>query len=445
MAWRWPMIALMWGALLFLMAPIAPSFAAAEITRITTPGGLEVWYTREPSVPIITVSLAFRGGSALDPAGRAGLATLAVSLLDEGAGTLDSQAFQRAVSDRAIRLNFDAGRDVVVANLSTISKHRTEAFRLLGLALTEPRFDAPAVERVRRQLLVSLANGENDPETVSARTWFHAVFPDHPYGVANDGTPEGVRAITVDDLRAFAAQRLARDNVVIGAAGDIAPEELATLIDGALGGLPAVAALHTPGPATLASLGETIVRTMAIPQSVVTFGLPGIERSDPDFYAAYVMNHILGGGGFTSRLYDEVRVKRGLVYSVYTYLRPLDNAALYLGGAATSNDRVAETIEVIRREIAKFAEAGATEAELDGAKRNLIGGFPLRFDNGAKIARMLVNLQLDSLGIDYFEHRNDLIDAVTLEDVQRVATRLLDPGRLTIVVVGAPEGLAPTP
>jgi zinc protease len=423
----------------------APAAASAKVEEIRTPRGLTVWYVREPTIPIISLSLEFRGGSAFDPAGKEGLASLVSGLMNEGAGELDSQAFQRAIVNEAISFSADAGLDGFTIGLQTLSDRRDKAFDLLGLALTRPRFDADAVERVRAQYLHLVSEARNDPEKRSAEGFFRLVFGQHPYGSPKDGTAESIAAITLDDLKTYARERFARDNVVIGAAGDVEPAEIARLVDHALGELPANAAPAALPDATLPSAGSLRVEHLDVPQSVVAFGLAGLKRADPDFYAAYVMNYTLGGGGFTSRLYQEVREKRGLAYLVYSYLYPLRAAGLYLGGVATENSRVAESLALIRAEIARMAEHGVTAEELAAAKRHLTGAYALRFDTGDKIANMLVGLQVDGLGIDYFEHRNDYINAVTVEDVARVAKRLLHPDRLVVVVAGNPQGLDATP
>ncbi len=430
-----------------LLLLLGAARAAPETTplRVVTPGGLEVWYVYEPSIPIIALNVAFAGGSAIDPPDKVGLASFATSLLDEGAGEMDSLAFQKAVVDRAIRLNFDIGRDFFSASLQTLSQHRDEAFRLLGLALAAPRFDAPAVERIRGQIQSILAEDENEPSTVAVRRWFAEIFPDHPYGRIKDGTPASIAAIAAGDLKAWASRRLARDNLTIGAAGDVSPEELGRLVDLAFGALPAAAAPVDVAEASVPSEGRVIVERMPLPQSVVTFGLAGLKRDDPDFYAAYVMNYILGGGGFTSRLYREIREERGLAYSVYSYLYPLRRAGLYSGSVATRNDRVAETLDLVRQEFARMADSGVSEAELKAAQTHLTGAFPLRFDSGGKIAGILVTMQLDELGIDYIQRRNNYIGAVTRADIARVARRLLDPERLIVVVVGDPAGLESSP
>ena len=435
-------------AMVLLAAAGGPDIAvpaeAVDIERVATPAGAEVWYSREARIPIVSVALAFRGGAALDPAGKEGLAAFAAGLFDEGAGDLDSQAFQRAVADRAIEFRVRTGRDHLWVTLNTLSRHRAEAFRLLGLALSAPRFDEPAVERVRRLLLNARATDAMNPRIAAADRWFRTVFPDHPYGRPADGTAAGIAAVTADDLRTFAATRLARDNVVIAAAGDVPAAEIAALIDSALGGLPASAAPATVGEAAFANAGRTVVVPLPSPQSAVVFGMPGLKRDDPDFYAAVVMNEVLGGGS-SSRLFAEVREKRGLAYDVYAYLHPLAHAGLYMGGAATRNDRVADTIAVVRAEIARLAADGVSEQELAAAKGHLTGAFPLRFDSGRKIARMMLHVRLQGLGIDYFDRRNGHIEAVAREDVARVARRLLRPDLLTLAVAGAPEGIETEP
>ena len=435
------------GLVLTLLVCALPALLAAEpiakVQRIVTPAGIEIWYVQEPNIPVISISLGFRGGTALDPPGKSGLANFALSLLDEGAGELDSLAFQKAIINRAIHLNSNASRDLVSVSLQTLTRNRDEAFRLLGLALGDARFEAEPVERVRRQILNVLADEERDPNTILARNWFSDVFQDHPYAQRANGTEEAIRAIAPVDLKEWARGRFARDNLIVGASGDVSPDEIARLVDIALASLPAEAYPASVPEAVFPLTGATQVIRLPLMQSVVMFGLPGLKRNDDDFYAAYVMNYILGGGGFTSRLYQEVREKHGLAYSVYSYLAPLEHAALYMGGVATRNDRVAQSLDIIRAEIARLAENSVSAEELSVAKQYLTGAFPLRLDTGSKVAGILAQMQFDGLGIDYLERRNSYMEAVTLDDIGRVARRLLDPERMRIVVVGDPEDLAP--
>lgn len=431
------------GAAAFLLVGVfalVPA-RAIEIQRVVSPGGVEAWLVEDHTNPIIAVRFAFDGGAALDPDGREGLAEMVSSLLDEGAGDLDSQAFQRRLEDLAVRLRFDAGRDTFGGHLKTLTKNRDAAFDLLRLALTAPRFDDEPVARIRNQILAGLRRELENPSTIASRTLLRALFPDHPYGRPVGGTPESIAAITTGGLKRFVEKRLARANVAIGVVGDITPKVLAGLLDSTFGGLPERAAPGRVAETKPALSNELIVVTKPVPQSAIVFGQEGIKRDDPDFYAAYVMNYVLGGGGFTSRLYGEVREKRGLAYSVYSSLYPLDHAALILGGAGTANARVAETLSVVREEWRRLAAGGLTEKELADAKTYLTGSFPLRFTSSGRIASMLVGMQRDNLGIDYLERRNSYIEAVSLDDVNRVARRILHADRLIVVVVGEPDGV----
>jgi zinc protease len=235
---------------------------------------------------------------------------------------------------------------------------------------------------------------------------------------------------------------LARDTLKIGIVGDVDAAEAGRLIDLAFGSLPAKADLRPVPSTTLKGRGVRKLVNLDVPQATIMFGGPGIPRSDPDFIAAYIVNHVLGGGSFSSRLYTEVREKRGLAYGVYTSLAWFDNAAIVIGNTATRADATAETVKVIEDEFRRMAETGPTEEELSKAKTYLKGSYVLGLDTSRKIASQLVQIQLDNLGIDYIERRSALIDAVTIADARRVAKRLLDGGLVT-VVVGRPKGLAP--
>jgi len=421
---------------------------AVQVERVVSPGGIEAWLIEDHTNPIISLDLAFRGGAALDPAGKAGLANMVSGLIDEGAGGLESQAFQGRLEDLSIRLRFSAGRDVFNGELRTLSENRAAAFDLLRLALTQPRFDAEPVERIRAQILAGLARRAENPNSIAARTLRRILFPNHPYGQPVEGTPESVESVTVADLGRFVAARFGRDTLIIGVVGDITPDALGQLLDKTFLDLPARAGAFEVAAARPSGAGRLVIVEKDVPQSVVLFGQEGILRDDPDYYAAYVVNYILGGGGFSSRLYKEVREKRGLAYSVYSYLQPMDHGALVVGGVATQNGRVARALELIRAEWARMGEAGPSATELDDAKRYLTGSFPLRFSSSGRISGMLVGMQLEHLGIDYLDRRNALIETVDLDTARRVARRLYDADKLAVVVVGHPDGLAasdPTP
>jgi len=436
-----PLLACLIVALSALFA-LSPSVATAtEIKTLTTPGGLKAWFVQEPSIPIISLQLSFKGGLAMDPVGREGLANMASGLFDEGAGEMPSLAFQTRLEELAISLSFSASKDNFSVSLRTLTSNRDEAFRLLGLALTQPRFDDKAVERIRRQILTGLESDLEDPNAIAAKLWFKKMFGDHVYGRPSRGTPQSIAAITKSDLQSFATSRFGRDNLIIGAVGNIDGAELSRLLDSALQSLPAQAAPENVPEVKVNAVGSTTVVRKPNPQSTVMFGMPGVKRDDPDYYAAYVMNYVLGGGGFTSRLYQEVREKRGLAYSVYSYLYPYEHSAIYLGGVATANARVAESLKVIKAEIARMARDGVSAEELAGAKTYLNGSFPLRLDSNAKIARMLTAIQISKLPIDYIERRPGFINAVTPEDIRRVAQRLLRTDAITFVIVGDPKDI----
>jgi zinc protease len=427
-------------ALLALPLLAAPALATT-IERVVSPGGIEAWLVHEPAVPMIAVDFAFVGGAAQDALGKAGTATLVASLLDEGAGELDAKTFHARLERRAIELGFQAERDTLRGTLRTLTANKDEAFDYLRLALTQPRFDSSDVEVIRAQVLSLLRRAEASPTDIANLRWWQVAFADHPYGRPVNGTLESVPTVMVADLKDYTRRVLARGNLKVAVVGDIDAESVKVMLDRVFGGLPAQPELKPVPNVAPQGLGRRVVVKLDVPQAVVTFGGPGIARKDPDFMAAYIVNHILGGGAFSSRLYQEVREKRGLAYSVYDSLVWLNHSALFLGGTATRADRAGETLAVIDKEIHRLAEDGPTAEELAKAKAYLNGSFALNLDTSSKIAALMVQLQLDGLGIDYFTRRPDMINAVTLEDARRVAKRLLDGGML-VTVAGRPEGLA---
>lgn len=422
--------------LLAAAALFATPAAAMTIERVVSPGGIEAWLVSDDTVPLIAMDFAFDGaGSVQDPAGKEGVANLLSTMLDEGAGDLDSSAFQARLADLNVKLSFDADRDAFHGELTTLAENRDEAFDLLRLALTAPRFEAEPIARMRSQAISQLRRSERDPDSIAGRLWASTAFPDHPYGRPANGTEATVAQLGPNDLADFHKRAFARGNLVVGVVGAIDAATLAPLLDKTFGGLPESASL-TPVPAVEPKSGARAEDGFESPQTVIRFGGPGLLRADPDFIPAYVMNHILGGGTFTSWLFEEVREKRGLAYSIYTYLLPYEHAGVFAGGTSTSADKTAEVVGLIEAEVRRMADKGPSEQELADAKRFLTGSFPLRFDSSGKIASQLVALQLDKLGIDYVEKRNALIEAVTLDDLRRVAKRLLDAGALTVVTVG---------
>jgi zinc protease len=431
---------------LFLAATIvvaSPALAAVEIQEVESPGGITAWLVEEQSIPFVSLEVRFQGGAALDPADKRGVTNLMMALLEEGSGEMDARAFAAAREELAASFEFDTYDDAVAISARFLTENRDEAVALLRQAIVDPRFDADAIERVRAQVLSNIRSDAQDPNTIASRTMDALVFGDHPYGASRDGTAESVTGLTRDDLVAAHDTALTRANVYVGVAGDITPEELGPLLDALLGDLPEGTPLQVEDAPYLLSGGKTVV-PFDTPQSVAYFGHQGIARDDPDFFAAFIANEIFGGRGLQSRLSDEVREKRGLTYGIGTFLAELDGAPLLLGQSATENSRMAEAIEVIKAEWARAATEGFTAEEVDEAKTYLTGAYPLRFDGNGPIASIMVGMQMEGLPIDYIETRNDKVNAVTVDEVNRVAAALYDPDALHFVVVGRPEGLEPS-
>ena len=430
-----------------LFAPLAaavllasPLRAEIDITEVESPGGISAWLVEENSIPFVALELRFKGGASLDLPGKRGATNLMVGLLDEGAADKEARAFAERAEELAASFSFDVSDDSVSVSAQFLTENQDEALALLRDALTQPRFDQSAIDRVRAQVVSGIRSDQQDPDFLVGQAFDERVFGDHPYATAIEGTEDSVTSLTRDDIVAAYEGALARDRVHVGAAGAISPEKLAEVMDKLLADLPAEGLPQAADVDVETEAGVTVV-PFDVPQSVAIFGHEGLARDDPDFFPAFVLNEILGGGGFEARLMEEVREKRGLTYGVYSYLVPKDHAALYLGRVSSANDRIADAIDVIRDEWTKMAENGVTEEELESAKTYLTGAYPLRFDGNGRIANILVGMQMDDLPVDYVNTRNDKVRAITLEDIQRVAARVLRPEELRFVVVGQPDGL----
>ena len=422
---------------------VAGPAAAVDIQEVTSPGGIKAWLVEERSIPFSALEIRFRGGGSLDRPGKRGAVNLMTALLEEGAGDLDAQGFAAERDALAASYGFDVHRDALSVSARFLTENRDEAVALLRSALIAPRFDQDALDRVRDQVLAVIRADDTDPDTVASRRFNALAFGDHPYATSIDGTDESVSALTRDDIVTAYKDVIARDRIFVGAAGDISAEELGLLLDTLLADLPEVGA-PLPNDAEVLLAGGVTVVPFETPQSVAIFGHAGIPRDDPEFFPAFVASHVFGASGRQSRLGMEVREKRGLTYGIGAYLASFDLAQLVVGQVASANERIAEAIEVTRDEWARMAAEGVTEEELDAAKAYLTGAYPLRFDSNASIARIMVGMQMDDLGLDYVNTRNGKVNAVTADDVRRVASRLYLPEELHFVVVGRPEGIEGT-
>ncbi|EAQ03814.1 peptidase, M16 family protein [Pseudooceanicola batsensis HTCC2597] len=430
-------------ATLVSLALTLPARAGVDIQEVKTPGGLTAWLVEEHSIPFTALEIWFRGGTSLDRPGKRGAVNLMTATLEEGAGEMDALAFTRAKEELAASFSYDAGDDTVSVSAKFLTENRDEAVALLRETLVSPRFDQEAIDRVRSQVLSIIRSDAKDPNDIAGRAFESRAFGDHPYGTDSNGTVDSVSSLTRGDILQAHADAMARDRIYIGAVGDITPEELATLLDDLLGDLPETGA-PLPRDIEPALTGGTTVVPFDTPQSVALFGHAGVDRESDDFFAAYLLNTILGGGGFESRLMTEVREKRGLTYGVYSFLVDKDHADLWMGQVQSANNRVADAIEVIRAQWAEISENGVTAEELEAAKKYLTGAYPLRFDGNGRIANIITGMQIEGMPLDYPATRNDRVEAVTLDQVNDVARRYLDPDALRFVVVGQPEGLSST-
>ncbi|WP_298813988.1 pitrilysin family protein [uncultured Roseibium sp.] len=412
---------------------------AVEIQRVTSPQGIEAWLVEDHTVPIVAVNFSFDGGSSQDPDGKEGLTRLLAATLDEGAGDLSSEDFQAKLEELAISIGFSTGKDRFYGSLRTLTSTLPEAGNLLALAVNAPRFDEAPIERMKTRLQTRARRSETDPDAIAGRSLVAAMFGDHTYARPTLGTTATIGALNANDLSAQHRKLLAKQGLTIGVVGAISAETLEPLLDKVFAGLPESGDLKTVAELT-PTAGDEISEELAVPQTTILVALPGLKRDDPDYQAAYVMNHILGGGTFTSWMYQEVREKRGLSYGANTSLSPYRHSGLLIGSAATKAERAGETVSVMLDQFRRMADEGPTDDELRRAKQFITGSYALRFDSSGKIARQLVALQNAELGIDYFDRRNSEIDAVTLEDVRRVAKRLLAEKAPTVVTVGPKQG-----
>lgn len=425
---------------LFLLMLATPLRAEINIQEVTSPGGIKAWLVEEHGIPFTALELRFKGGTSLDAPGKRGAVNLMTALIEEGAGDLDSQGFAAARDGLAAEFHFRSDVDGVSVSSHFLTENRDQAMALLHQALIKPRFDQDAVDRVREQVLSGLRSDAKDPGAIAGNLERARSFGDHPYGSDGSGTIESVNALTRDDMFQAFKGSIARDRITVAAAGDISATELGVLLDKLLADLPATGTPQ-PGRVELALKDGITVQDFPGPQSMVLFGQGGIRFDDPDYFAATLLNEILGGGRFSARLMTEVREKRGLTYGIGTSMAVYSHAEALMGQFQASNDKVAEAIKVIREQWAMISANGVTEQELADAKTFMTGAYPLRFDGNDTIASILVGMQDLGLAPDYPKTRNERVEAVTLDDIKRVAARLIKPEDLHFIVVGQPTGV----
>lgn len=431
------------GCFVFLLGLVLPAWAALPVQEITSEQGIKAWLVEDHNTPVVTLQFAFRGGVEQDKPDQQGLSVLLADMLTEGAGDLDAKTYQQTLAEHGIRFGLEASRDVISGSLYVLTAELPKAAEMARMALIAPRFDAEALARLKQRQQGAIKARLADPEWQARRALFAHVYPNHPYAYRSLGTAASVDAITSDALAAAAKSRLARDNLLIAAAGDITPDALAKLLDMIFGGLPEQADLTKVADISVPETGKTLLLPQEGGQALLLFVAPGISRDDPDWHAAQLVNYILGGGGFESRLMSEVRDRRGLTYGIGTSLSATEHSALVMGNARTANAKAGEAWTVTRDVWRKVYENGVTDAELQSARDYLVGSLATGFTSSSAIAGMLLSLQEDRLPMDYLDEREGKFRAVTLADAARVAKRLLDPARLTLVVTGKPDGIQP--
>ncbi|WP_411505303.1 M16 family metallopeptidase [Brucella anthropi] len=415
----------MLAASMMVLAVCALPARAIEIQEVVSPKGIHAWLVEDNSVPLVSMRFSFKGGTSQDPSGKEGLANLMTGLFDEGAGDLKSDAFQERMDNLGAEMSFSATQDSVSGGIRMLAENRDAVTNLLALAVNKPRFDQDAVDRIRQQVVAGIEASQRNPSTIASRKFSEVLYGNHPYARPDDGTVKSLQSITRDDLVNFHRKNFARDNLTIGVVGAINAKDLGVLLDKVFGDLPAMAEL-VPVPDAKLALGTTTSLNFDMPQTSISFVYPAIPRKDPEFFAAYLMNHILGGG-FTSRLYAEVREKRGLAYSVSSSMVMRDHASALMISTATRPEKAQESLKIIREQVAAMAADGPTEAELAAAKSFLKGSYAVNnLDSSAAIAETLVSLQEAELPRDYIDKRSELIDAVTLDQVKAIAKKLLD-------------------
>jgi zinc protease len=419
------------------------SFSYADILNIqtvTSSKGIQAWLVEDKTIPVISLRFMFKGAGAVnDPADKQGLSQVLSNTLDEGAGEYDSKAFQEQLNDKSIGLSFSSSRDDFSGHLKTLTKYQTTAFKLLSLALSQPRFDQEAVTRMIDSNMVRIRSNMTDPEWMNARLANDILYRGHPYATNIGGTLSSLPKITPDDLRKKQSRQLARDNLIVAVSGNISAAELGQILDSLFGHLPATASLSKISPFIQENAASITLYKQDIPQTVITMASEGIRHDDPDYFAAEIMDFVLGSSGFGSRLTEEVREKRGLTYGIYSGLSEMRYATLLSVSASTKNESAKEVITLTRDVMTKMTREPISVQELTDAKAYLIGSVPLNLTSSDRISGLVMGLMADNLPVNYLDIRAKKIEKLTESDVLRVAQRLLKPEQMKIILVGKPE------
>ncbi len=416
--------------------------AAPTILNWQTASESPVWFVESRELPMVDVRLIFDAGAAREPAGRNGLAALVNSLLDEGAGGLDATGISFEFERLGARYSAASGYDFASVSLRSLSDPALlgPALQNLRRVITEPAFPMKAVERQKQRLLIAIERKQQSPAEIARDAYQAAIYRDHPYAYPSDGTRESVAKLGRGDIVNFHRDYYSARNLRLVIVGDLDREQAAALAEDLTGGLEQGQA---PGPLPAVdrlAQGETIRIEHPSSQVHILLGQPGLKRGDPDYFPLYVGNHILGGGGFVSRLYEEIREKRGLSYGAYSYFTPRREAGPFTASLQTRGGQEEQALQVMRETIRSFIEQGPTPEELEAAKNNISGGFPLRLDSNSNILGYIAMIAFYGLPPDYLDTFVEKVNAVKLEQVREAFRRRLQPERFVTVMVGPVSG-----
>lgn len=405
-----------------------------NVEEIKTTNGLNFWFVEDNSVPIISLSFNFSGGAFFDK--KEGTSSFVSALLDEGAGSYNSEEFQTRMDKLGMKLNFSSSRDSISGTFQTISKNKSESFKLLKLIFSNPRFDEQDIDKIRNQIIASLKINQSNISDIANQEFHKNFFADHSFSKNPNGTIESVIEIKKKDISEYFKNFITKSNLVMGVSGDVSKEEIKKLMEETFSNLPLTSNNLTKISSKKKFPKGTKFIEKDTPQASIIFAQKGVSRKDKDFFSARIANYVLGGGGFQSRLYKNIREKEGLVYSIYSYLVPYVNNDLLFGGFQTTNENVDKTIELVKNEWDLIATKGISNKKLKDAKSYYKGSFTRNLTSTSSISSLLRTVQLYGLDKNYFQERNNIIDNITLKDVNNIAKMIFNSDELYFVVVG---------
>ena len=427
------------GIAMLLTATAVPAWAILPIQTWQTAGGARVYFVENHDLPILDVSVEFAAGAGYDRAEKAGVAAMTNRLMNAGADGMDENDIARRIADVGAQLGRRFETDRAGYGLRTLSsaRERNQALDVMTRVLRSPSFPQQVLEREKVRVIATLKESDTKPDSIASRAFYRLVYRDHPYGLRASGEVDTVGKITRADLEQFYRGHYAAPYAVVAMIGDVTRGEAEAIADQLARGLPAATGAEPSlPPVTALAAGAVRMIGHEATQAHIMIGAPGISRDDPDYFPMFVGNYILGGGGFASRILEEVRQKRGLAYSAYSYFSPQKREGPFLIGLQTQRDQAGEALEVVRRTLRDFVSGGPTEQELRAAKLNIIGGFPLRIDSNRKIHEYLAVIGFYRLPLSYLEDFVGNVERVTVAAIREAFARRIDPERMVTVVVG---------